>query len=229
MNGYIYMLEDTRNGKKYIGKHNGSKKNYWSSGLIPNRIAKKYGQSIFTRTILEENIGSSELLNLRESFYIAKFNSLIDGYNMTLGGDGGGHWILTKSPEEIQKIALSKSAKLMNRKFSNATINKMKASHKGKKLTDQHKLNISNAVKLRGGFPHSDQTKEHLSKIRKGKPNPSHSEYMKNHNPNSQKILIFGIVYKSIKAASIELGITGRIIITRLNSNKEKYNNWIRL
>jgi len=223
------MLEDTRNGKKYIGKHNGAKKNYWSSGLIPNRIAKKYGQSIFTRTILEENIGSSELLNLRESFYITKFNSLIDGYNMTLGGDGGGHWILTKSPEELQKIASSKSAKLMNRKFSNTTINKMKDSHKGKKLTDQHKLNISKAVKLRGGFPHSDQTKEHLSKIRKGKPNPSHSDYMKNHNPNSQKISIFGIVYKSIKAASIELGITGRIIITRLNSNKEKYNNWIRL
>ena len=39
--GYIYLLIDKRNGKKYVGKHNGSDKNYWSSGLIPNRIKKK--------------------------------------------------------------------------------------------------------------------------------------------------------------------------------------------
>ena len=86
MNGYIYMLEDTRNGKKYIGKHNGLKKDYWSSGLIPNRIAKKHGRSIFIRTILEENIDSIELLNLREVFYINEYNSFVDGYNMTVGG-----------------------------------------------------------------------------------------------------------------------------------------------
>ena len=229
MNGYIYMLEDTRNGKKYIGKHNGLKKKYWSSGLIPNRIAKKHSRSIFNRTILEENINSIELLNLREQFYINKFNSFINGYNMTSGGDGGGEWILTNTAEEIEKIAVSKSNKMRNRQFSEDTINKMKMSHTGKKLTDEHKSNISKAIKLRGGFPHTDQTKEHLSKIRKGKSNPSHSDYMKNNNPNSQKISIFGIVYKSIKAASIELGITARIIITRLNSNKEEYNNWIRL
>lgn len=223
------MLEDTRNGKKYIGKHNGLKKEYWSSGLIPNRIAKKHGRSIFIRTILEENIDSIELLNLREVFYINEYNSFVDGYNMTIGGEGGGEWILTKTPDEIKKIALSKSNKMKNRQFSEDTINKMKMSHTGKKLTDEHKSNISKAVKLRGGFPHTEETKKHLSDLRKGQSNPNHSNYMKLNNPNSQRVSILGIEYNSIKSASIALGITGRIIITRLNSNKEEYINWIRL
>ena len=228
MNGYIYMLEDTRNGKKYIGKHNGVKKDYWSSGLIPNRIAKKHRRSIFTRTILEENIDSIELLNLREVFYINEYNSFVDGYNMTVGGEGGGEWILTKTPEEIEKIALSKSIKMKNRQFSEETISKMKNSHTGKKLTDEHRSNISKAVKLRGGFPHNEETKKHLSEIRKGKANPNHAEYMKLNNPNSQRVSILGVEYNSIKSASIALGITGRKIITRLNSNKDEYINWIR-
>ena len=229
MNGYIYMLEDTRNGKKYIGKHNGLKKQYWSSGIIPNRLAKKYGREIFTRTILEEGISSIEELNSKEEFYINKFNTFVDGYNMTIGGDGGGDWILTKTTEEIQKIANNKSAKLKNRKFSEKTIQQMKDSHKGKKLTLEHRKNIGKAVTLRGGIPHSEKTKKHLSDIKLGVPNPDHSNYMKDNNPNSQKVSINGIEYKSIKSASLILGITRRMIITRLNSQKEEYINWIRL
>ena len=69
--GYIYMLIDKRNGKKYVGKHNGFKKDYWSSGLVPNRIAKKYGKDIFERVILENNI-SDDKLNEREIFILMK-------------------------------------------------------------------------------------------------------------------------------------------------------------
>ena len=87
--GYIYLLIDTRNGKKYVGKHNGNKKNYWSSGIIPNRIAKKYGRDIFNRCLLEDNI-PKHLLNEKEIYYINKENSFLDGYNTTVGGDGGG-------------------------------------------------------------------------------------------------------------------------------------------
>lgn len=229
MNGYIYMLEDTVNGKKYIGKHNGSNAKYWSSGLIPNRIAKKYGYERFIRTILIDGITSVNKLNELEKLYIEKFNTFIDGYNMTIGGEGGGDWILTKTNEEIQQIAESKSSKLKNRKFSESTIQKMKDSHNGKKLTPEHRANIGKAVSLREGTKHSEKTKKHLSNIKIGVPNPSHSAYMKDHNPNSQRISINGIEYKSIKFAAESLGITGRMIITRLNSKNTEYINWIRL
>lgn len=40
---------------------------------------------------------------------------------------------------------------------------------------------------------------------------------------------INGTEYKSIKFESESLGITGRMVITRLNSKKTEYINWIRL
>jgi hypothetical protein len=134
--GYIYLLVDTRNGKKYVGKHNGEKPEYWASGLLVNKIAKKYGKNIFDRTILEDNV-SNELLNEKEKFYIKEHNSFVEGYNLSLGGDGGGHWILTKSKEEIECIAKIKSEKLKNRVFSPETIQKMK-EYSDKKEAQEH-------------------------------------------------------------------------------------------
>jgi hypothetical protein len=224
--GYIYLLVDTRNGKKYVGKHNGEKPEYWASGLLVNKIAKKYGKNIFDRTILEDNV-SNELLNEKEKFYIKEHNSFVEGYNLSLGGDGGGHWILTKSKEEIDRISKIKSEKLKNRVFSDETIQKMKESGKKKKLTQQHKNNISKAVKLRGGFPHTQKTKDKLSEFRKGTKNPGHSKFMKDNNPNCRKILINNVEYKSIVEASNILGIPYTTIKFRLNNKNN--TNYIKL
>jgi hypothetical protein len=220
--GYIYLLVDTRNGKKYVGKHNGEKPEYWASGLLVNNIAKKHGREIFDRTIIEDNI-PNELLNEKEKFYIKEHNSFVEGYNLSLGGDGGGHWILTKSKEEIERIAKIKSEKLKNRVFSDETINKMRESGKKKIITQQHKDNISKAVKLRGGIPHTQKTKDKLSKIRKGIKNPEHSIFMKSNNPNNCKVLIDNVEYKSIVEASETLGLSYYTVKYRLN-NKNNLN-----
>lgn len=224
--GYIYLLVDTRNGKKYVGKHNGEKPEYWASGLLVNKIAKKYGKNIFIRTIIEENI-PNELLNEKEKLYIKEYNSFMEGYNLSLGGDGGGHWIFTKSKEEIERISKIKSEKLKNRVFSPETIQKMKESGKKKILTQQHKDNISKAVKLRGGFPHTQKTKDKLSEIRKGTKNPEHSNFMKNNNPNCRKVLINNVEYKSITEASNILEIPYTTIKFRLNNKNN--TNYIKL
>lgn len=220
--GYIYLLVDTRNGKKYVGKHNGEKPEYWASGLLVNKIAKKYGRDIFDRTIIEDNI-PNELLNEKEKFYIKEHKSFIDGYNLSLGGDGGGHWILTKSKEEIELIAKIKSEKLKNRVFSEETIKKMSESGKKKIITQQHKDNISKAVKLRGGCPHTQKTKDKLSEIRKGIKNPGHAVFMKENNPNYCKVLIDNVEYKSIVEASEALGLSYYTVKYRLN-NKNNLN-----
>ena len=229
MNGYIYILTDTRNGKQYVGKHNGLKENYWSSGLVPNRIANKHGQDVFTREILEDSITSEEALNEREVFYIKKHDTFKNGYNATTGGDGGNSWTNQKTEEELAEISRIKSEKMKGRTFSEETIQKMKRSHAGKKLTEEHKKNISKAVKLRGGFPHTEETKRHLSELKKGIPNPKHSEYMTYNNPNANPIMIEGIEYRSQNEAARQLGISSSMVKGRLNSKNEKWSNWHRL
>ena len=229
MNGYIYILTDTRNGKQYIGKHNGLKEDYWCSGLVPNRIANKHGREIFTRDILEDGIKSEELLNEREVFYIEKHNTFKNGYNATCGGEGGNSWANLKTEEELAKIAHTKSKKMKNRKFSKETIAKMKASHKGKKLTEEHKKNIAKAVRLRGGMPHTEATKKHLSELRKGISNPKHSEYMTYNNPNMIAVSIEDVEYISYGDAARQLSLTKAIIKYRVNCNTPKWAKWKRI
>lgn len=229
MNGYIYILTDTRNGKQYIGKHNGLKEDYWCSGLVPNRIANKHGREIFERDILECGIESEELLNEREIFYIKKHNTFKDGYNATRGGEGGNSWANLKTKEELAEIARIKSMKMKNRKFSKETIAKMKASHKGKKLTEEHKKNIGLAQKGKPGTPHTEETKRHLSELRKGVPNPKHSEYMTYNNPNTTPVIIDNVEYISYADAARQLDLTNAIIKYRVNCKTAKWANWKRL
>lgn len=226
--GYIYMLIDKRNGKKYVGKHNGLKKDYWSSGLLPNRIANKYGREIFERIILENDIPEN-LLNEKEIFYIEQEDSFNNGYNSTIGGDGGGHWVYLKTEEELKAISEIKSKKLSGRTFSEETKLKMSESGKKKIFTDEHRKNIGFAVKKRGGFKHTDETKKKLSMIKTGVKNDNHSKFMSENNPKAQPISVEGVIYVTIKEASEKLNIARHIIKNRLKSNNEKYKNWFKI
>lgn len=153
--GHIYMLTDTRNGKKYIGQHNGSKKSYWSGGLIPNRIANTHGKDIFERVILEDNV-LNEDLDEREKYYIKTHNTLNDGYNLTEGGDGGN--TITNHPKK-EEIVSKISETLKGRVFSDEHREKLKLNHMSKDPENRKKL--SEALK---GY---NKTEEHKSKIAK--------------------------------------------------------------
>lgn len=226
--GYIYLLTDKRNGKQYVGKHNGSYRYYWSGGLIPNKIADKHGKDVFDRVILEDNI-SDDLLNEREVFYIEQYNTIIEGYNLTKGGDGGGSWINYKTEEERDLISKKKSVKLKGRVISEETKSKMSESGKIKHFTDEHKKNIGESIKKRGGIPHTEETKKKLSRIMSGRKNDKHSEFMKKNNPKARKVSINGVTYNTIKEASEKLDMARHLIKNRLNSKNKKYINWYKL
>ena len=226
--GYIYMLIDKRNGKKYIGKHNGGKKDYWSSGLVPNRIAKKHGKKIFERFILEDKI-PDDILNEREIFYIKEHDSFNNGYNATIGGEGGGHWIYNKTEAEIKKIAEIKSKKLTGRVFSEETLRKMSDSGKIKVFTKGHRENIGKAMSLIGGHPSSEEKKEKHREFMTGRKNPEHGNFMRENNPKAQKVSILGVIYLTIKEACEKLEITRPVMKYRLNSKSDKFKNWIKI
>ncbi len=226
--GYIYMLIDKRNGKKYVGKHNGKKDDYWSSGLVPNRIANKHGRDIFTRVILEDGIDDEELNN-KEIYYIKLEDSFNNGYNSTLGGEGGNHWVNDKTEEELKLIREKQSKKLKGRVFSNVSKKKMSESAKNKVLSKEHRNNIGKAVKKRGGTPHTDETKDKLSKIMSGRKNPKHSKFMVDNNPKSQQVSIDGVIYNTITEATEILKISRSTIKYRLNNETDKFKNWFKI
>lgn len=94
----IYKITNQINQKSYIGKSKDIEER-WKYHLRPSsweqepnkllyRAFKKYGISNFSFTIIEL-IDDYNKSGQREQYWIQYFNSYNNGYNATLGGDGG--------------------------------------------------------------------------------------------------------------------------------------------
>ena len=144
MVGYIYLITDTTNGKKYTGKHHYHIEgqldpNYHGSGVIIKNIYKKRPE-----TLKEEYIKtcySEEEMCSDEQYYIEVFDTLYpNGYNLTKGGEG-------EIPcEETRK--------------------KISDAHKGKHLSEEHRKKLRDAGK---GRHHSEESKKKISDANKEK------------------------------------------------------------
>jgi hypothetical protein len=146
----IYMFTFP-NGKSYVGRTVDFGKrlrahiNKSSGCTYVKRCFKKYGIDGVDITILKTDVHGLYLANQWEKFFIATFGTLAPrGLNMTPGGDG------VCFTDEIRQ------------KISN--------SHKGKKLTKEHREKLSIAGKLRfQTYGVSKYTRQKLSAIFKGR------------------------------------------------------------
>lgn len=94
--GYIYCIKNDINNKIYIGKTIYSIEHRFKEHLRDARNKKctskihrailKYGSNHFYPELLEECDNS--LLSDKEKYYIQKYNTVYDGYNITFGGEG---------------------------------------------------------------------------------------------------------------------------------------------
>ena len=109
----IYMIKNNINNKVYIGQSSDIKKR-WKKHIedLNNKnhhnyhlqgAWDKYGSSNFEFVILE--ICDKSELDKKEEFYIKKYNSLKNGYNLDNGGSGCVGY--KHSKEEINKMRLS--------------------------------------------------------------------------------------------------------------------------
>lgn len=167
MIGTIYKLTSP-SGKCYIGQtineadrrrcfNNPNK--YYSGHRMDNAI-KKYGVSNFTYEVLvsierDSKESLREALDELEKFYIKKFNSYKQGYNMTLGGSGSKGCFQT----EESKRKISQKAK------------GRKGSMTGRHLTDEQRKKVSDFAKTRTGEKnpfygktHTESTKQKIAK-----------------------------------------------------------------
>lgn len=108
--GYIYKITNKINNKIYIGLTTRTVEHRWYQHLYnavnyPHLTFKlynsmrKYGIENFEITELEE-INSFDHLLEREQYWINYYNSFINGYNMSLGGEGN----LKCSHEKIYEL-----------------------------------------------------------------------------------------------------------------------------
>ena len=154
--GVIYKITNLLNGKCYIGqtiqdlnkrlrRHRNDKRPGISQAI------KKYGWKNFSVEVLEK-CENREQLNEREIFWIAKLNTKApNGYNLTIGGKGGGEHIVT---EETRK------------KLSESHMGHP-AYWKGKSIPEEVRKKVSEGLKRY--YSEHPEARKHLAEINKRK------------------------------------------------------------
>ena len=173
MNGKIYKYFNEKKYKEtgiesyYIGQtiQTISKRagkdgvNYLQRDTKFSRAIKKWGWEAFSVEILEENVQTHEELNELETKYITEYNSYVNGYNMTTGGQENSEL----DEESRKKMSQAKKGKPNGRKgnFTHSEKSKQKIKetiaknghhYKGQKFSEEHRQKISDSTKKRRVF-----------------------------------------------------------------------------
>lgn len=167
----IYGLLCKPTGKWYVGQS----KNIWNrirsayelgnckgQAKIHSAI-KKYGFDEFDVYVLEESSPVDWILDYREMLWIAKLDSVQNGYNLLSGGRSGKH-----SEESKRKISLAR----MGMKFSDETRRKLSIAKIGKVRKYKKRIRVADPVSGRRRPPFTEQHKYRLSVAKIGKKRP---------------------------------------------------------
>lgn len=174
----IYSITNIKNGKRYIGKtqmnfgdrfdsHKSLLRNNKHFNTKLQNAWNKYGEDNFVFDVVEvvEDKQNLEKFNELEIGYIQSFNSINDGYNITLGGDGAAGKPMAESTK--RKIGEKNRVNMLGRKASESTKAKMSKSHKG---FTHSKESIEKIRQSKSGVCVKEETKEKLRDSLKGRP-----------------------------------------------------------
>lgn len=169
--GVVYLIENTVNGKKYVGMttitasarfKSHCKSAEGGSNFRIHAAIRKYGSDNFTVTVLENTDKRSELYSLERKWirYYDSMNYNL-GYNMTEGGEGAAG----REVKEESKIKMSQKVKahrekigFEGRKLLTLAANKKK---RGSKENEESRLKKSKAQKHRFDSMTAEERKEH--------------------------------------------------------------------
>ena len=163
---FIYKTINIINNKIYIGKYQGTKKNYLGSGIVLKKAIKKYGRDNFIREVVEDDINDGEFLKEREKFWIDFYDARNPeiGYNLTGGGDGNDSPRTDKFKKNLSIKNKGKGNPFYGKKHSKEIIEKLReissnggpGDHTGIKRSKEtkYKMSISAFNKEKVSCPH---------------------------------------------------------------------------
>jgi group I intron endonuclease len=169
---HVYLIQNTVNGKCYVGQHAGEDlEKYWQFNVkkaLANkgnktflyRAIRKYGPENFTIRTIHVPIDAAGMTNA-EIAYIKFFGTQNEelGYNITAGGPGR---LGTKCSEHNKKLYSELYTGKKTKPHTDEAKVKMAAACKGRVFSEEHKLNIS---KAKSGKPLGTKSKEHREKL----------------------------------------------------------------
>lgn len=245
----VYKITCLINKKIYIGYTKRSidkrfKSHIESSKKLKTKLYnafKKYGINNFIIEEIHRFHDKKEALN-KEIELISEYNTIVDGYNMTVGGEGGpitnGKPLTEEHKSNISKKLLGRAlSEETKKKISNILKQKFKENPEmrknlseklnGRVFTEEHKNKISkNHHNVSGknnpfyGKKHTDESKSKIGNreyIRGEKHHlygkPTKTSFKEGKDhPRSQQITIDGIEYGSLTQASKLLGLSRGVI-----------------
>jgi len=182
----IYLIKNNINGKIYIGfdisypkrlkQHYNDSKRGKESPLCED--VRKYGWENFSKELLYQSWDIEHCLKVMENHFILEYNSFVDGYNRTLGGNGSLQSPRPKSEEWKKKHSQRMKEKNPRKGYKFSLEDKTKHSKKMKEFYEK------NPDKILNGEKNPMYGKKHSQEWRK-----KHSEAMKK-NQNSVKSMV---------------------------------------
>lgn len=150
MNGFVYILMNTENGKAYVGQTTGKVRNRLAAhfrsarqggGFLLHKAIRKHGKKCF-EVFGEVGCDSKAALDAIEKYFIIKLKSRNPdfGYNLTEGGEGGKPFAGHQHTESAKrKIRRAQRGKKKPKGFGK----KVSRGLKGKAKSAGHRKNLS--------------------------------------------------------------------------------------
>lgn len=239
----IYAIKNKLNGKLYIGQTVNLKKRSVShfSDLRNGRhyndhLQKsflKYGEENFEFIVLEANDNfTKEELDLKEIYYISKYNTLDwkFGYNKAKGGLTGSRLVSQEEREWRSKYYKGENNPFYGKTHTEETkqyLSELAATRIGSKNPFYGKTHSSDWKEKRKDIYDTKRSKGWIDP-KKGKKKPKESiEQMKKNMPHRIPLMVDGVRYNSIAECAKALGMHASTINRRLKN--PKFKNYISL
>lgn len=205
----VYQHINKINGKRYVGITGRTPEERWGKDgsnykTSPHFFSaiQKYGWNNFKHEILFTELTKEEAC-LKETELIKQYNTINRefGYNSTTGGE---YFELSEDAKLKKSKAMMGNKNGFGKPCSPEKAKKISDAQKNKKLTEEHKKNLSEAARKRH-VPCSETKKEKL----------------RNSYPNMRPVYCeeTDIVYKSVQECSRQLGLWATLVL-RVCSNK---------